>query len=185
MTFKEWEGKHWFCKEKKTLNTKTLFWGEGGHLFPNFRFLRGWSWMITFAKKRQVFNLHISPTQTHQQPLQLLSHLEERCRTFLWNVIWNLRDTIYQKFKKTHFKNTYYTPVHTKQVHKLRCFQGTLTQGVIWSEEIEEPYGGRKQKQASVSCEKHRGMASSTATKAHTNVSTCRNIDGTPTVWPI
>jgi len=48
MTFKDWEGKqneaaqpHFFCKEKNTKNTKTLFWGEGGHLFPDFRFLRG------------------------------------------------------------------------------------------------------------------------------------------------
>jgi len=63
------------------------------------------------------------------------------------------QDTIYSKLKKTHFENTYYAPVHTKKAHKFSCFQGTLTQAVISSEEMGEPYGGRKRKQASVSCE--------------------------------
>ena len=79
MTFKEWERKQneapqsqFFCKEEKKniKNTTTLFLGEGGHLFPDFRFLRGWSWMITPAKKESCL------TYTFCQPKHTSSHYD-------------------------------------------------------------------------------------------------------------
>jgi len=45
------------------------------------------------------------------------------------------------KIKKDAFRKYV---LHTKQAHKFSCFQGTLTQGVISSEEMGEPYVGKE-----------------------------------------